>query len=185
MGKCKCERRIVAWINGPTTTTPQHRKTRPARSDATTQWRSAVTVIQKTWHVHLHKAAVRSCAECYYAWLRDQTHSVSPPPILEKGAFPKSQIGAAEASPVFHAILQSYNPPVFRRQFLCCGLFIFFICSSFLAKSVTPWFAQCHGNQTPMCMKMRLLWSVCLEFVGPMDPYLIRVCVHVWASLFA
>lgn len=108
-----------------------------------------------------------------------------PPPILEKGAFPKSQIGAAEASPVFHAILQSYNPPVFRRQFLCCGLFIFFICSSFLAKSVTPWFAQCHGNQTPMCMKMRLLWSVCLEFVGPMDPYLIRVCVHVWASLFA
>ena len=60
-------------------------------------------------------------------------------------------------------------------------IFFFFFCRMFhvQAKSVTPRFVQCHGNQTPMCMKMRLLWSVCLEFVGPMDPFLIRVCVHV------
>jgi len=54
-------------------------------------------------------------------------------------------------------------------------LFICVMNSPLLAKLVTPRFVQCHGNQTTMCMNMRLLWPVCLDFVGPMDPFLIRV----------
>lgn len=84
-----------------------------------------------------------------------------------------------------HMILQSYNQCSSGSNF-CDTACLYVSCATrFQQKSVTPWFVQCHGNQTPMCMKMRLLWCVCLEFVGPMDPFLIRACVHVWASLFA
>lgn len=167
---------LIAWINAPQKQDLLNQMRPQKRRTAEMQKREIFiyTTLQSSDYIN--------SSERYYAKLWE--------PHVEYFSGYKSQTDDKQLSCDFPLIgvflgnsidiLQSYNP-----IFLLYHLFICFICSPSRAKSVTPRFVQCHGNQTPMCMKMRLLWSVCLEFVGPMDPFLIRVCVCVWASLFA